>query len=455
MRGAPVATAAVALPVMAFLAAYGPDAGHGFIKDDFGWILDSRASNLLEIGDFFRTSSGFYRPIVTLSFAANYAASGVDPRPYGLTNLLLALACGAALYALARALGLQRWASLLAGGLWAFNFHGVNMGVLWISGRTSLLLTLLTLLAATAFVKGRPAAAVALTFVALLSKEEAVALPPILLVWTLVDLRSPESRVTASLNRSAAILALLLVPLLAYFVLRYQSSAMLPSTAPPFYRFTFSPATVFDNAVEYVDRAVTFPAVVALLVWASTRRSLALSDRERTIVLFGLTWLILGYSLTLFLPVRSSLYACFPSAGAALAAAVVIGNLAERLTAVTRRRAAIAALLLPLALWPVYHARNERWVSLADFSTAILDDFQPLIRSVDEGATILVVDDRGPRANISSAFGNFLPTALFLQTGKRVNVIVHPPLPGEEPQEVRQYAMKAAVRQGRLVQAAE
>src|SRR4051794_8786218 len=46
-------------------AIYLPDVGHGFVKDDFGWIRDSRLSSWAEIGGLFGAPSGFFRPAVS------------------------------------------------------------------------------------------------------------------------------------------------------------------------------------------------------------------------------------------------------------------------------------------------------------------------------------------------------------------------------------------------------
>ena len=82
---------AAVLPFVVFLAIYGAAIGHGFISDDFGWILDSRVHGARDLAALFARSSGFYRPIVGLTFAADYALFDAHPLGYGLTNLALAL----------------------------------------------------------------------------------------------------------------------------------------------------------------------------------------------------------------------------------------------------------------------------------------------------------------------------------------------------------------------------
>lgn len=437
-----------ALPVTAFLLIYIPDAGHGFIKDDYGWILNSRVATGADVADLFRRSDGFYRPLVALTFALNYRLAGIDPRLYGATNLLLAIGCAAALYALARSMAMSRGEGLVAAGLWAFNFHGINMAVLWISGRTSLLVTLAALLAARALVLGRLVPVFVCALAALLSKEEAVALPAIFAAWLLIGL--PDANGTRVTRRWMGLL-MTVAAAGVYFLLRARTSAMLPSNAPDFYRFTFEPGRVLENLLEYADRALTLPAAAVLLFALYARpRSVPLRDATRVVAL-GLTWVLLGYSLTLFLPVRSSLYACLPSAGAALAAAAVIGAIARGASPVRVRRAAIAALLLPVLLWPVYHARNRRWVSVADFSTAVVEDLARALPDVPEGAVVILEDDRSAHANVGSAFGNFVPDAALLHLGRRLTVAIEPPLPGDAPVVITGRAVRLAVRNGRLV----
>ena len=70
--------AAAALPAV-LLAVYLPDVGHGFIRDDFRWIRESRVDSLSQLAGLFTANVGFYRPLVSLSFAADYALWGVEP----------------------------------------------------------------------------------------------------------------------------------------------------------------------------------------------------------------------------------------------------------------------------------------------------------------------------------------------------------------------------------------
>src|SRR5256885_13410788 len=134
-------------------AVYLRDVGRGFVKDDFGWVETGRAALDSPSQALLPKTPGFYRPAVTLTFAADYLLHDGRPRGYGFTNLALYLLCICAIGALGRAMGLPVPASILAAFVWSVNPHGINMALVWISGRTSLCLTLFAVLAATAFVR--------------------------------------------------------------------------------------------------------------------------------------------------------------------------------------------------------------------------------------------------------------------------------------------------------------
>ncbi len=141
------ATVCSGLLLLALLAIYLPGLGHGFIKDDFVWIASSEVTSADNLVALFTHAPDFYRPVVALSFTLNRWLFGIDPFGYGLTNFALLLCAAAALARLAVALGMSWGGALGAAALWSLNFHGIDMALLWMSGRTSLLLALFSLLA--------------------------------------------------------------------------------------------------------------------------------------------------------------------------------------------------------------------------------------------------------------------------------------------------------------------
>lgn len=125
-----------------------------------------------DLARVFATNVGFYRPLVTTSFAIDRAIWDLDPLGYAITNLVLLLADAAILFLLARRLMLPSPAALFAVAAWMFNFHGINMALLWISGRTALLLCLFSLSAVLTWISGNRELAALLTFAALLCRKK-------------------------------------------------------------------------------------------------------------------------------------------------------------------------------------------------------------------------------------------------------------------------------------------
>jgi len=416
--------AALALPFVLFLGIYAPSVGHGFVADDFGWILDSRVTGPGDIASLFQKSSGFYRPIVGLSFAADYALFGSQPLGYGLTNVAFAGICAALLFLVGRELALPAGAALLASALWLLNPHGINTAVLWMSGRTSLLLTMGSLAATLMLLRGRPFLALVPAAFALFSKEEAFLLPLILCLWWMSF--RPEQMPS---RRTLALWWLCAGGLVAvYLALRFQTGAMTPWTAPPYYRFTARPSIVARNIREYADRAMTFPAAVAALALLLLRTRSRDPWYSRPVAICGAAWIVGGYGLTVFLPVRSSLYACFPSVGACLIAADIAGRQWTTAGAAARRRTAIAGIAAVLALTPIYLLRNHTTLANARFSSTVLRDLAAATRSAPDGSTVVVIDQRTRRPNIETAFNMALNDAFELTSGRRLNFWVEPPL---------------------------
>jgi hypothetical protein len=406
--------------LLVFGAAYWTVVGRGFISDDFRWILESRVRSAADFRDLFVDTTGFYRPVVGIVFAATEQFSGSDPRLYGLVNLLFAVLCAVAIAALARSLRLPAGAALLAGSLWLLNPHGVNMAVMWMSGLTALCLVLFSVLAAVAVQRGWLLLALAFFLAAVLSKEEAVLLPVLLVAIAWTRDGGPSRRLWWF------ILGLVVVEA-AYFFLRSSSDAMTPADAPSYYRFSFALSRVLENMLEYADRAVTFSAAVVLIVGAVVRARPALQPAERTAILIGLLWLVVGYAVTVFLPVRSSLYALLPSVGAVIAASAVVSALWRRAGFGQRRALRILAVVVPLALLPVLRMRTDRWTELASVSRTTLETIAP---SISTAPVVLFVDDLSRRDNLKNAFGTLFADALELRFGVRPEVWLTPPPEG-------------------------
>ena len=406
---------AAAILTAAWLAAYAPTISGGFIKDDFGWIYHSRLSGWSSLYSIFANAQVFYRPMVQLSFGLTEFLFGTNPVPYALTNLGLGIACAVAIYHLARSVGLASWAAVAATAVWAFNFHGINMAIVWMSGRTSLLGTLFSVLAAIALWRNQSLVAGALAFAAFLSKEEVVALPFIFTIWLLIERRSLRASFAPW------------IALGVYFVMRGLSGAVGITDAPPYYQFTFDPVQVATNIIEYADRSMTLGTLMLIAASLALRRLPDATAIEWRVVTMGAVWLVCGFAATIWLPVRSSLYAVFPSVGFAL----VVGCL---LTAIVRNaeprhawRVAMAGLVLPFLLLPVYWQRNVRWTELRHLSTATIRAIQA--DALPRETLVVLEDDLSHRANFRHVFGALLYEAAALHFDNRLALWIEPPPP--------------------------
>jgi hypothetical protein len=409
--------------VLLLVAIYGFDIGHGFVKDDFAWIASSRVRHPHDVVRFFTDpASGFYRPLVAVSFAIDELLFGLAPRPYAFTNLAIFLVCLTGLVMLMEALGASRSFGVFAAAVWAFNVHGINMALLWISGRSALLLCLFALWSATALAKRRFLLSGVCTLAAMLSKEEAVTLPLILAAWLAVD-RSSDTGDAASRARAVVAGAWPSFAALAiYLALRSRTDAMTPATAPWFYQLTADPGIVGRNLLEYADRSLTFAVIALLCLLAAARRRPRRTAIDWRLARFGAIWLAGGFAVTLWLPVRSSLYVCLPSIGAALMTVAVATAVWRDLPPVTSRRTVAAALMLLLLLVPVYRSRNARLASEARLSSRVMAWVGDAVRRQPDIDAIVFIDSPDERPTLWAAFGSLLPEAIALETGRRLIV---------------------------------
>ncbi len=394
-------------------AIYLPDLGHGFVKDDYGWIAASRVQSLPDLARLYTRNVGFYRPLVSTTFAADQAIWGLNPVGYALTNVMLFLADAALLFLLASRLSLPPAAALFGVAVWACNFHGVNMAVLWISGRTALLLCLFGLASTLAFLGNRHSTAALLALAAMLCKEEAVVLPAL---FVALEWSHAAERTGSESGRGVLRTLPLWAALGLYGLLRVNSGAFGPLDAPDYYRFTLEPRAVLKNIAQYLDRGGTWPAVTAAIVALGVRTRRALNDDEWRVIRFGVLWFLAFYAITVFLPIRSSLYALAPSMGSALAAAALAARAwredPQRFARVAGALVAVVALLLP-----VYRSRNHGFVEPSDLAAQSLRTIRDAARSRGQRGAIVIVDHTEEPVTLDDAFGNLFTDAVHLFVG--------------------------------------
>jgi hypothetical protein len=321
------------------------------------------------------------------------------------------------LFLLARRLSLSSSASLVAVATWLFNFHGINMALLWLSGRTALLLCLFSLAAVLVWLRGWRLAAALLTWAAMLCKEEAVALPLLLVLLSAVAASERSTSARRALLQSWPLWTVAAL----YLIMRTQSGAFGMSDAPAYYRLTVDPRLVVKNAAEYLDRGATWPAVAAVLMFLVTPGGSSFNDDERRVIGFGVVWFVLMFAITVFLPVRSSLYAVAPSIGSALAAAAFASR-AQRTAPHRFAHVSTALIVGAAALIPVYRMRNQGLIQPADLSTQATAELRRAVERRPDVREIVLVDDADASVTLEDAFGALAPDAVRLFVAPDVHV---------------------------------
>ena len=408
----PLIAAIVVIWILFTAGVYLPDIGRGFIKDDFRWVLDGAAALDHPLRVFVSGWAGnFFRPLVAFSFGLDHAAYGLWTRGYGFTNLALYAGCVFAVYGLLRQLGISPVAAAGGAFAWAVNPSGLDMAVLWLSGRTSLLMTLFSCSAITLFLRGNRYWATLLFAAALLSKEDALAVP-LIVVGARWWGRAPSRAWRADL-------VLMVVVTAAYLTLRNQTQAITMATAPDFYRLTWRPLDLLVNGLHYLDRAATSTAVLLILTVIAYRAQPKWELLKRTRILeLACLWFVAGLFITIAVPIRSSLYAVFPSVAAAMIYASVLDSLRLPWHDTRGDRWLVCVYASVLLLIPVYGIRNDRWVEPARVSTRTMH----VLRSspaVIADATAIVFDDEPVRfSNFATALGGVEAPALKLFTGR-------------------------------------
>jgi len=148
-----------------------------------GWMVDETGA----------LKGHVYRPLVLSSFAVNYGLSGYGPFGYHLLNVVLHILVTWALFCLARRLGFSFGAALVATSLFAVHPLHVE-AVTGIVGRAELMMALGVLMALVWYIDGGAPVRLTIRYglaslvafiIALLSKEQAMMLPALLVFYDL------------------------------------------------------------------------------------------------------------------------------------------------------------------------------------------------------------------------------------------------------------------------------
>ncbi len=224
-RGQRLPTALLLLgPVLLAVLVYSGSLSHALVWDDpllLDHVRELRQqggwSALLTAG--FRLSEdvdlGYYRPVVLLSLALDDLASTFHP-----TNVLLHAGCTWLVGMLLWRFGFSPAISLL--GATIFALHPVHVeSVAFVSGRTDVLAALFVMIATLAWKANRRWLGLGAFALALLSKELALVLPPVLLALDALGFPTRPEREGGWIERNAAWLLGWLAVILAVALLRF------------------------------------------------------------------------------------------------------------------------------------------------------------------------------------------------------------------------------------------
>jgi tetratricopeptide (TPR) repeat protein len=206
----------IAIPLVLIVAAFLPAVDNGFLDwdDEVNFLRNSQYRGLGWPQVRWAWSSfllGVYQPLAWLLLEVQYVLSGLDPRGYHLTSLLLHAANAVALYALIVALLVRcrpdpflhdPWARAVGAGLATalYAVHPLRVeAVAWASCQPYLPCALFAMLAVLAYVRavgdgpaprwGWLAGSLALSAAAMLCKAAAVTLPAVLVILDVCPLR--------------------------------------------------------------------------------------------------------------------------------------------------------------------------------------------------------------------------------------------------------------------------
>lgn len=314
--------------VIVVIAAVGPYAlsvDGEFVLDDQQIILANPVAHSIAyaprafakhfLHGFYGAESLYYRPLVTVSFQADYSIHGPDAMGFRITNLALYVAVCFMVFVLVRNLTMSVTAAGVAAVLFAvLPSHAESVG--WISGRTDLIATLFTLGSVLMFVanyRKRPefswllaASCSVLMCCAFFSKESAIVVPAFfaLYVWIFGN-----SMRRAELARWVAVL---LPAVIVYFAARHVVLGSLMDVPFAYYlkeriirlglvhaaylRLMFVPSELRIQYYENPLRTIQLsPGVIAAWLAPVALVTVPILLRKRLpIVAFGVGWILIG-----------------------------------------------------------------------------------------------------------------------------------------------------------------
>ncbi|HEX7604552.1 MAG TPA: hypothetical protein VF316_23200, partial [Polyangiaceae bacterium] len=330
--------------------------------------------------------SGYYRPLVSLSFAFNRWLLGNAPSAYHMGNITIHAMVTIALFeVLRRAARLPKVSAVLVAALFA-TAPLASEPVLWISGRYDSLGTFFALLALLAHGSRRRRALAPIAYLAAVFCKEPFILVPFFLVAydLLLDRKPLRQRWFSYAALGAAAVAYLVLRALVHVPSPGRLLEQGPRALVEAYAFslgTFAKLAIFPRGLSpfrtyeqpigadvVAILLAAFTTLVAILLWQRRSRR-----RAASAALFGLLWCLVamgpGSSTATTLRIIGDRYAYFPLVGTSIALSALF-LLGPR----WRRAASIGVLVAVAAQAVALRAHVSEWRTADALYQAMLRD---------------------------------------------------------------------------------
>ena len=398
-------------------ALYLPSLGSGFAWDDVQYVQDNEAVHgnrglLSHLAAPYRTdvpaTRSPYRPLTSMSFAISWQIGGGAPSVFHAMNVLLHALATALVFAVLLRLGFDRTASALGAGLFAA--HPVHTeAVANIVGRADVLMTIFVLGGVLAYLNRTMSAPVramavwASCALALLTKENGIALPGLLVA---VEIFGSSGRryggpLIERLRANWGVYVGLVGVMGGYLLARYEVLGTLAHLDSAAYVVALTPGERLTTAVanlSEVVRLLLFPAELAadygpavimpagvsdlrfwlgLLLGTGPVALAFLTQRRAPWLGLAVAWTVLSFLVVgnLVFPIaiwlgERTLY--LPSVGVSIAVAVVLSALSGHHTRARVAQAVIVAMIVG-GSWKSW-TRIPVWASSESVVAKLLDE---------------------------------------------------------------------------------
>ncbi len=297
----------VAAGLLCFLASqYATALAIPFINDDYVFLDKTRAAGFLDLWGFGDLTFHWYRPWSReLHYWALQRLFGARELPFHVASLVLWLGVLMSFWALARRLSGPGAAAVAATGMAALAAWGVPL--LWVASVQELWMLLFSLLTLWAWAAGRRGRATATLALALVSKESAAVLAPLLVAWSLLVEGRPPAQ---SLRHALPAILLTAVWALAHPLLGGRLWHPLPGPADaggasqgPWALWQALSVAFNADALPRPERgwasALLPGAIGALVLGATAGAGLAGAPAprpRRPLLVFSAAWALLGWA---------------------------------------------------------------------------------------------------------------------------------------------------------------